>query len=546
MFNSARIEKLFICFAVAIALLAGRLSYLQGYIGKELATLGLLSRVHELKLETARGEILDRNLQPLTNRVQRYNLTIFPSQLQNERSAAESLAKILSADPKELSARMQDAKRPFKLASGLTNAQVGEINALRLGGVIVDTETDRYSELASHAIGYANQTDNRGMSGIEGLFDSSLKIGEEQYLAALLDARASLIPGLNYKKIHFPAVKKSRSVVLTLDYAVQKAAEEVFDLYAEKGAVVVLEPASGKILAMVSRPNFNAEHLPLYLDDPDSPLLNRAITAYQTGSVFKMAVAAEALEKNLVKPEEQFIDKGYIDVDGTIFRGWDYKRGARAIDFTDAMAYSSNPVFIEVGLRIGMKNLVAFSQSLGFGKRIGLTNEEMPGHLPDADNIYRGETANLSIGQGECEATPVQIASLLQTIVNDGVQITPSLVEKIIDEDGAAVETVGPPKSSRKFSAQTARAVKKMLVAVNAYGTGQAAYVEQGGSAGKTGTAETGRLSKKGEGISHAWYAGYAPVERPAYIVVVFIEEGMSGGDVAAPIFREIVERIAK
>lgn len=543
-FRHSRIHKVGIVLTVLMVLLLGRLVYLQGVMGKQLAALGLLSRVHELKLETVRGPILDRNLKPLTSRNQHYAITIFPGQFKNRAEIIQRLTDDLPEHATVIAEHIAKAIRPAKILSGLTEAEAQSVNALQLGGVVVDQETDRYGEFASHVIGYANRADNRGNSGIEGAFDEALKIGEEQYLAALLDARAELIPGLRYKKIQIPASVEPESVVLTIDASVQKVAEEVFDRYAHKGAIVIMQPRTGDVLAMVSRPNFNAEHLSMYLNHADSPLLNRAITAYQPGSVFKLAVAAAALEKRLVKPEEKFLDKGYIDIDGTIFHGWDYKRGERTINFMQAMAYSSNPVFIEIGLRIGMKDLVNFAKKLGFEQKTGLgLDEELPGHLPDEENIYRGETANLSIGQGECEATPLQIASMVSAIVNDGVLVKPVLVDRTLNASGDIVQKRVPSKEARVFSQQTAKTIREMMVAVNEYGTGQAAYVENGGSAGKTGSAETGRVGRDGKGINHAWYAGFAPVKNPAYVVVVFVEDGMSGSDVAAPIFREILTK---
>ena len=406
-------------------------------------------------------------------------------------------------------------------------------------------EAERYSDFASHAVGYCNA--DGGGSGVEGAYDAALTSGGRRYMAALLDAGSELIPGLRYRTIRLPGERGFRTVCLTLDARVQKAAEEVFDRHAEKGAVVALDPFTGDVLAMVSRPNFDAASLAAYLDDARAPLINRALTAYQPGSVFKLAVAAAALERKLVQEKEMFLDKGYIDVDGTVFRGWDYKKGARRVSFTEAMAQSSNPVFIEVGLRVGMRGLVDFSRRLGFGAQTGIgLPEEAPGSLPAADNIYRGEAANLSIGQGQCEATPLQLAALVGAVVDGGVRHAPVLVDRVLDENGETLETLPRPPGARVFSPETAAALRRMLRGVTENGTGRAAYVEKYGSAGKTGSAETGRVTAAGEGVSHAWFAGYAPLAKPRYVAVVFVEDGMSGGDVAAPIFREIMEIILR
>ncbi|MPM83842.1 Stage V sporulation protein D [bioreactor metagenome] len=270
------------------------------------------------------------------------------------------------------------------------------------------------------------------------------------------------------------------------------------------------------------------------------------MAAYQPGSVFKLVVAAAALENEIVKPTDKFFDPGYIDINNLRFKGWDFERGGRGhITFAEAMAYSSNPVFIEVGLKIGAKKLIGFADKLGFGHRTKLDFDgESDGNLPDPDNIYPGELANFSIGQGAFEATPLQIVSLVSTIANDGIKVDPYIVSKLTLQDGTIVNTYSASRGMRVLSRKTALELRNMMTTVTQFGTGQEAYVSTVGSAGKTGSAETGHMDKNGQGINHAWFAGYAPLDNPQYAIVVFVEEGMSGGDIAAPIFREITEGI--
>lgn len=544
-FSVKRIYYVLLLFSALGIVIFMRLFYLQGIRGNELATLGLFSRVQEIELGHDRGEIFDRNLKPLTNRNKEYNITVFPSQLKDKDASMQALAQYNTSSTLPLNAKLEKMVKPIKLIDNIPKNIALEIKNQNLDGVVVSETKNRYSDIASHLIGYCNLTDNRGMSGLEAMYDKELKLGNEQYLAAFLDARSNLIPGLKYKQINLAKQGEKQDLILTLDDSVQTLVEKVFDRHAQKGAVVVMEPHTGDILAMVSRPNFNAANLDHYLDGVNGALVNRAITAYQPGSVFKLAIAIAALEKKIVRIDEKFIDRGYIDVDGTKFRRWDYKTGIRTITFQEAMAYSSNPIFIEVGLRIGMERLVEYLEKLGFGSSTSLQfYNEMSGNLPSKDNIYRGELANLSIGQGECEVTPMQMATLVSTIVNHGIQVSPVLVEYRVNENGEKIKMRKQAQVKRIFSLNTAEQIKKMMIAVNQYGTGQAAWIENGGSAGKTGSAETGRKSADGKGISHAWYVGFSPIEQPKYVVVVFVEDGLSGGDVAAPIFKEIVENI--
>ncbi|MEN6566837.1 MAG: penicillin-binding protein 2 [Veillonellales bacterium] len=543
-----RIGKLLLFFLLISTLLIGRLFYLQIFTGQRLAVLGLSSRVQEIPVEVARGEIVDRNGVPLTNTTQRFSIVVFPAQVQDMNTTAGSLADITGQDPQRIAARISEHGSPFKLKTDIDLLTAKKINGLNIPGVVAVTEKLRYgySSLAAHITGYINTADNKGVSGIEAMYDDVLRGNQPEYAAALVDAGQQIIPGLGYKRMRFLNGSGPNNVVLTLDTHIQKIVEESMDRHMKMGAVIVLRSATGEVLAMASRPNFDANYIDEYLSHDSAPLLNRAVSAFQPGSVFKLAVAAAALENELVRPNEIFYDPGYIDVNKLRFNGWDFDRGGRGrLTFTEAMAYSSNPVFIEVGLRLGGERLVSFAQKLGFGHRTKLDFDgEAEGNLPSPENLYPGELANFAIGQGTLEASPIQMASLVATIANNGVKVDPYLVGKITNSAGVVIHNDHVSQGTRVLSKQTAKEIREMMTAVTHYGTGQAAYVENYGSAGKTGSAETGRQNSRGQGINHAWFAGYAPLNNPQYVMVVLVEEGMSGGDVAAPIFREIMTAI--
>lgn len=547
-FNIMRIYRLLIFLVILGCLLAGRLFFLQIVAGPKLTVQSLGGRVQEVPMEVSRGEIVDCNGIPLTNTARHFSVIVFPGQLSDIPSVVGQIAAITRVPAAQIMSRITRDERPFKLKTDLDALTAQKINALNMPGILVLDEKVRYghNSLAAHVTGYINLSDNHGVSGIEGMFDELLRGNQPEYAAALVDATQQVIPGLGYKRIRLDNGSGPNNVVLTIDSRIQKIVEAVLDRHPSKGAVVVMKPSTGAILAMASRPNFDANRLDEYLTSDSAPLLNRAIAAYQPGSVFKLVVAAAALESELVRPEDVYDDQGYIDVSGIRFKGWDYERGPRGrITFSQAMAYSSNPVFIEVGQKLGAEKLVSYARKLGFGSKTALDFAgEAAGNLPETDNIYPGELANLSIGQGEFEATPVQMASLVATLVNDGIKIEPYIVGKLTDHDGTVIRNYHASRGNRVLSKQTAMQMRDMMVGVTKYGTGQAAYVEAGGSAGKTGSAETGRKNRDGKGINHAWFAGYAPLEQPRYVVVVFIEDGMSGGDVAAPVFREIVSRM--
>lgn len=553
-YSSTRMYRLVLFFLVMSSLLLMRLFYLQIIQGSQLALESLSIRVQELPVEVARGEILDRNRLPLTNTAQQYSVIVFPGQIENK--SAQALVKLepiifLSHEQLEIALRRLNASEyPFRLANDIGSNTAQKINAMKLPGIVAVAEKVRYGHgsLAAHVVGYINSADNKGVSGIEGMYDELLHGSQPEYVAAIVDAGQQLIPGLGYKRMKLTTGNKENNIVLTIDKQIQQKVEEIMDRTVAKGAVVVMHPQTGEILAMASRPTFDANNLSHYLEQSSGPLLNRAISAYQPGSVFKLVVAAAALENRTVKMDDVFFDPGYIDVNNVRFQGWDYEQGAKGqMTITEAMAHSSNPVFIEIALKLGADKLITMAQKLGYGSRTKLEFlGESEGNLPEADQLYPGDLANLAIGQGFCEATPVQLAQTVATIVNDGVKVEPCIVSMFTSTDGAAVKSFHPIPTTRVMSRQTAERLRTMMAAVTQYGTGQAAYVEGVGSAGKTGSAETGRTNTTGKGINHAWFAGFTPLERPKYVIVVFAEEGMSGSNVAAPIFREIAAAIVK
>lgn len=549
-FNYRRIVYLLGFFIFAGCLLILRLAHLQIIEGPQLASQSLNSRVQEVQMEVARGEIFDRNGVALTNTAWHFSVVIFPSQLKNFNQTASELAEVLGGSNSKMVSRIRDEKQPFKIITDIDAVTAQRINKKQIPGVVAVAERIRYgsSSVAAHVVGYINASDNRGMSGIEKNYDELLRGAQPDYIAAFVDAGQQVIPGLGYKRLKANDNQGPSNIILTIDGRIQKIVENVMDRYVRKGAVVIMEPVTGEILAMASRPNFDANRLSDYLNREESPLLNRAVAAYQPGSVFKLVVAAAALESGQVKLTEEFFDKGYIDVNNLRFKGWDHEKGGRGkLTFLDAMAYSSNPVLIEVGLRLGAEKMVFYAEQLGFGTKTKLhLDGEAEGNLPAADTLYPGDISNMAIGQGMLEATPIQIAVLISTIANEGVKTEPYIVSRLTAGDGRVFKKIQPPRGMRVLSPNTAFELRQMMTAVTEYGTGQAAAVDGFGAAGKTGTAETGRMNQAGKGINHAWFAGYAPLDNPQYVMVVFVEEGMSGGDVAAPIFREILTEVLK
>ena len=552
-YSCMRVHRLVLFFLVISCLLILRLFYLQIIQGQQLALASLNIRVQGLQVDIARGEILDRNRLPLTNTAEQYSVIIFPGQIENTPSQIfRKLGTILNLtnEQNNIYHGIHDIEYPFRLAKNIDSDTARKINELEIPGVVAVAEKTRYGHgmLASHILGYINSADNKGVSGIEGMYDELLRGSQSEYVAALVDAEQQIIPGLGYKRLKLTASSRENYIVLTIDKKIQQKVEQIMDRTINKGAVIVMKPTTGEILAMASRPGFDPNQLSRYLEQSSAPLLNRAISAYHPGSVFKLVVAAAALENKTVKMDDVFWDPGYIDVNNVRFQGWDYNKAPIGrLTLTEAMAHSSNPVFIEVALKLGATKLINMAEKFGYGSKTDLGFwGESDGNLPAFDQLYPGDLANLAIGQGFCEATPLQVAQTIATIVNDGVKVEPHIVSLVITPDGDIVKRFQSKQGIQVISRQTAEKLRVMMAAVTQYGTGQAAYVEVFGSAGKTGSAETGRINMTGTSINHAWFAGFTPLNLPKYVIVVFVEEGMSGSNVAAPIFQEIASDILK
>ncbi|MGQ9778258.1 MAG: peptidoglycan D,D-transpeptidase FtsI family protein [Bacillota bacterium] len=392
--------------------------------------------------------------------------------------------------------------------------------------------------LAVHLIGYVNPGDGRGAAGLEEAYDDLLRQSPGRVMAAIVDARGRPLRGLGLRLLRLP-LKGTAAVRLSIDRRLQERIEAIADHRVSRGAVVVLAPRTGEVLAMASRPQFAPESPADYLGREDAPFMNRALAAYPPGSLFKLAVLAAVLEERPAAFWELYEDEGQIAIGSSSFRCPEGAHGL--LTLADALAFSCNTTFIRLGLTLGPERLLGMAERLGFGApaAVDLPGEE-PGELPAAGAVPPAELANLSIGQGRLRVTPLQVARLVAAIANGGY--LPKIRTVLGVEDGRGRLKAFPASPPRRvLKDETTRLIRAMMAGVVRYGTGRAAALPCG-AAGKTGTAQTGRKDKEGRSLTHAWFAGFAPAEDPRYVVVVFLEEGGAGGAAAAPVFREVME----
>lgn len=383
--------------------------------------------------------------------------------------------------------------------------------------------------LARHLIGHL--ADGRGATGLERIYDDYLVSAPRYLWKIVLDGRGNIVPGLSFQKEERDIPRNQ--LVLTLQMDIQGAVEAVMDYHDISGAVVVMNPHNGDLLAVASRPNYDQNNL---LVTQGSNLLNKAFQYYFPGSIFKTFIAAATLEEELAISTDVFHCNGaYVFPTGLSINCWN-KEGHGNINLIEAMAYSCNSAFIDIGLRLGRNNILKYTERLGLTKNIIMG---YPQNKVSHINIDYGpgKIANASLGQEGIMITPVQMGVLLSSIANGGYVVTPRVVMEIQDKDGRPMEKITSVPPYKVWSDTTVSSLQDMLYAVNRWGTGINAWSSEVPSAGKTASAETG------SGLN-ALFTGYFPLDNPEYVVVVVVEGGRSGGADAAPIFREIVEKI--
>ncbi len=542
--NTTRIKILVLTIITMIALLVVRLAYIQLYKGDELSQRALNQRIKEIPINSQRGTIFDRNMIPLTDRESFNYLYIFPEYFPETEESVLLVREVTDISNEEFNIKKQGT-RPFALKVKNSKDEILK-KIQRIRGVFPIVSEQRYSDsgLATHVIGYTNKIDNTGENGLEKTYDKILKENQQSIVGAIVDANKKLIPGLEYKTLDENQEQKY-NIVSTLDINIQKIVEEELNTTGKNGSIVVIDSTSGEVLAMASTPKYNPDNLVENLNSNNKELFNRAIQiTYPPGSIFKIVVLAAALEEGIVPLDHNFFCQGYEEIGDIQIKCSSYKRGGHGeINLEDAFSLSCNSVFIQLGQILGGEKIIQMANSLGLGSLTGIElSEEVSGQLPTVDYTRGAGIGNISIGQGTLEVTPLQIAKMTSTIANDGVDFGVSLVKKIVDDKERILEIPLKEKPKPIISMTTAKQIQEMMKKVVQSGTGRRIDLATfGGAAGKTGSAEA-RIN--GKDAVHAWFTGYFPEKNPEYIVTILLENGGSGGAMAAPVFNKIAERI--
>ena len=548
--NGNGVPRRLLLLAVFLLLWAGliglRLIQLQIVEYGELLERAQRQQQRTIEVAPRRGIVYDRNGQELAMSITVDSVFAVPSEVPDQETAAQLLARVLGTDPGDIQAKLKSS-RAFAWIARKVDAETGErIRALNLRGIYFQKESKRFypkRELAAQALGYVGM-DDEGLGGIEYAFDKQLRGGPGRMMISM-DARRRWFGRVERE----PA--PGQNVVLTLDEKLQYIAERELDQAMRQtrsaaGTVIVQNPHTGEILALASRPTFNPN---TFRKSPPEALKNRAVSdVYEPGSTFKIVTIAGALEEKLARPSEMIdCQMGSIYLGGLRIR--DHKLFGM-LSVADVLAHSSDVGTIKLGLRLGEERFNQYIRRFGFGQPTGI---ELPGEsrglTKPVNRWSKVSIGAISMGQ-EIGITGLQLIGLVSTIANDGVWTAPRMVAGVTREkDGLQRVVFQPAEQRRVISPETAIQMKQMMEGVVLHGTGRRAILEGYTAAGKTGTAQ--KIDPATGTYSHwkhvASFVGFAPVNQPAVTVAVILDSPLGphqGGQVAAPVFVRVTQQV--
>ena len=513
----------------------------------------------ERDIKAARGEIIDCNGTVLATNKTVCTISVIHSQIKDPERVIRSLSELLDMDEEAVRKRVEKVSSIERIQTNVEKETGDKIRDLELAGVKVDEDFKRYypyHELASTVLGFTGG-DNQGIVGLEVKYEDWLA-GTDGKILTVTDAR-----GVELDKIAEDRLEPvpGKTLQLSMDYNIQMYAQQMAEKVMEEKqadgvSIILMNPSNGELYAMVNVPEFD-------LDDPftlpqgteglteeekqdalNQMWRNRSINdTYEPGSVFKVVTAAACLEEGVVTTQDQFHCPGYYVVEDRRIRC--HKVGGHGSEtFVQGIQNSCNPVFINIGLRLGVDRFCDYYDQFGL---LGNTGVDLPGEastiMHQRKNIGQVELATMSFGQS-FQVTPIQMATTFSSIINGGNRVTPHLGKRVLDQDGTVVETFSDKKGKRILSEETSATMRALLESVVSEGGGKNAAVEGYRIGGKTATSQT--LPRSANKYISS-FVGFAPADDPQILgmCIIYNPQGVYyGGTIAAPVIGKIFENI--
>jgi len=545
--TTPRIRKVLFSLLIAFALLAIRLIFVQLGAAKPLSDIASSQYRIAVSLLPRRGVIYDRNLKELAISINLNSVFAEPFKIKNKESAAAQLSSVLKIDKDDILRKLSQERGFVWLARKVSPDTARAVRLLGIKGIDFIKEPQRVypnGELASHVVGFTD-LDNNGLEGMELRFDKSLK-GSQGWRFAIRDAKQREVPAYEYREI-LPT--DGDDLVLTIDSLIQAFAEneleEGYKKYNAKGAcIIVMEPFTGDILALASRPDYNPNNASAC--QPDTRRNRVICDFFEPGSSFKIVAASGLLEENAIRLDEKvFCENGEYKWCSHVYHdhkphGW--------LAFKDVIKYSSNIGTMKSANRLGKDRLYKYVKRFGFGEKTGI---ELPGEVNGVarhpGTWSKLSLCSISMGQ-EVTVTALQLACAMSALANGGQLVKPRIIDRIQDKTGHVIQKFESKKTHRVISEETAEKMRGILRSVVDSGTGVLAELEGYLPAGKTGTAQ--KIEPNGA-YSHrkftASFIGFVPYDDPKFVIAVIMDEPRPyyyGGVVCTPVFKNVAAQL--
>ena len=559
-YNKRKVLVVFLCAAFVLFCLIGRLVYLMIFDAEYYQNMAEELHEREREIKAARGEIVDRNGVVLATNRTVCTISVIHSQIKDPQQTADMLSKELELDREDVLKKVEKVSSMEKIKTNVDKNTGDRIREYNLPGVKVYEDFKRYypyDRLASRVLGFTG-SDNQGIIGLEVKYEDVLK-GTNGKILTVTDARGIELEGVAEDRIEPVA---GNTLKTSLDYNIQsyceQAAEKVLEeKQAEGVSVLLMNPQNGEIYAMVNVPEFNLNE-PYRLNDKTEDQMtdeerqnrlnqmwrNRCINdTYEPGSTFKIITSAACLEEGVVSLDDTFSCPGYRIVEDRKIRC--HKVGGHGTEtFVQGIENSCNPVFMDIGLRLGSERFCDYFEQFGL---MSLTNIDLPGEagtiMHKREDIKAVELATMTFGQS-FQITPIQMAVTVSSMVNGGRRVTPHLGVSVLDKKGKTVKTFKYGEKEGIVSEKTSETMQELLEKVVSEGSGKNAYLEGYSIGGKTATSQTLPRSA-GKYISS--FIGFAPADDPQILGMVIIHDPQGiyyGGTIAAPVLRDIYDNV--